>query len=112
PPPRRRFILPVAAVLVILLLLAAWRGRWFPGSNSKIESVAVLPLENLSHDPEQDYLADGMTEALITDLGQIRGLRRVISRTSVMRYKTDRQPLREISRQLNVDAIVEGSVLR
>jgi eukaryotic-like serine/threonine-protein kinase len=111
---RRRFILSLAGLLAILLLLVlvAWRGGWFPGQSTRIESVAVLPLENLSHDPEQDYLADGVTEALITDLGQIRGLRRVISRTSVMRYKTDRLPLREISRQLNVDAIVEGSVLR
>jgi eukaryotic-like serine/threonine-protein kinase len=109
---RQSILVVVVAVLAILILLIAWHERWFPGSSARIESLAVLPLENLSHDPEQDYLADGMTEALITDLGQIRGVRRVISRTSVMRYKTDRQPLREISRQLNVDAIVEGSVLR
>ncbi len=109
---RRSSILAAAGMLAILLLLAAWFGNWFPEGSTRIESLAVLPLENLSHDPEQDYLADGMTEALITDLGQIRGVRRVISRTSVMRYKTDRLPLREISRQLNVDAIVEGSVLR
>jgi TolB-like protein/Flp pilus assembly protein TadD len=72
----------------------------------------VLPLENLSHNPDQEYLADGVTEALITDLGQIHGVRRVISRTSVMRYKTQRPSMQEIARQLNVDAIVEGSVLR
>lgn len=109
---QRRSIVAGVAVLVMLLLLVAWRVRWLSGRNPQIESVAVLPLENLSRDPEQEYLADGMTEALITDLGQIRGLRRVISRTSVMRYKTDHEPLREIARQLNVDAIVEGSIYR
>lgn len=113
PPRARRW--PIAtgvAVLVLLIGLFGWRNHWFAPGNTKIESLAVLPLENLSTDPEQEYLAEGMTEALITDLGQIRGLRRVISRTSVMRYKTERQPLREISRQLNVDAVVEGSILR
>ncbi len=77
----------------------------------KIESIAVLPLENLSHDPEQEYFADGMTEELITNLGKIGALR-VISRTSVMRYKGTRKPLPEIARELNVDALVEGTVLR
>jgi TolB-like protein/DNA-binding winged helix-turn-helix (wHTH) protein len=76
-----------------------------------IRSIAVLPLENLSHDPEQEYFADGMTEALITDLGQISALR-VISRTSVMQYKGTKKPLPQIARELNVDAIVEGTVLR
>jgi TolB-like protein/Flp pilus assembly protein TadD len=80
---------------------------------SKIDSLAVLPLENLSHDPEQEYFADGMTEELTTTLGQIEALR-VISRTSVMRFKGVRPPggLPEIARQLKVDAVVEGSVLR
>jgi TolB-like protein/DNA-binding winged helix-turn-helix (wHTH) protein/cytochrome c-type biogenesis protein CcmH/NrfG len=77
----------------------------------KIESIAVLPLENLSRDPEQEYFADGMTEELITDLGKISALR-VISRTSVMRYKGTKKPLPEIARELNVDAIVEGTVRR
>ncbi len=76
-----------------------------------INSLAVLPLENLSGDPQQDYFADGMTEALITDLAQIRSLR-VISRTSVMQYKGSRKPLPEVARALHVDAVVEGSVLR
>ena len=76
-----------------------------------IESLAVLPLENLSGDQEQEYFADGMTDALITDLARIGALR-VISRTSVMRYKRTRRPLPEIARQLNVDAVVEGTVLR
>jgi TolB-like protein/DNA-binding winged helix-turn-helix (wHTH) protein len=77
----------------------------------KIESIAVLPLENLSHDPEQEYFADGMTEELITDLGKIRALR-VISRTSVMRFKGTEKPLPVIANELNVDALVEGTVLR
>ncbi|MFN8009744.1 MAG: hypothetical protein U0V70_22455, partial [Terriglobia bacterium] len=77
----------------------------------KITSIAVLPLENLSHDPEQEYFADGMTEELITNLGKISALR-VISRTSVMRYKGTRKPLPEIGRELNVDALVEGTVQR
>ncbi len=77
----------------------------------RIESIAVLPLENLSGDPEQDYFADGMTEALIAGLAKIRALR-VISRTSVMRYKGHRVALPEIARALDVNAIVEGSVLR
>jgi TolB-like protein len=70
-----------------------------------------LPLENLSRDPAEEYFADGMTEALITDLGKIRALR-VISHTSVMRYKGTLKPIPEIGRELNVDAIVEGSVER
>jgi TolB-like protein/DNA-binding winged helix-turn-helix (wHTH) protein/Tfp pilus assembly protein PilF len=77
----------------------------------RIEAIAVLPFENLSHDPEQEYFADGMTEALITDLGKISALR-VISRTSVMRYKKTDKPLPQIGRELNVDAVVEGTVQR
>jgi TolB-like protein/DNA-binding winged helix-turn-helix (wHTH) protein len=77
----------------------------------RIQSIAVLPLENLSGDPAQEYFADGMTEALITDLGKIGALR-VISRTSAMHYKGTRKTLPEIARELNVDAVVEGAVLR
>src|SRR2546425_2499298 len=80
-------------------------------SSPKIRSLAVLPLESLSGDASQDYFADGMTDALIADLGQIRALR-VISRTSVMTYKRVRRPLPEIARELNVEAVVEGTVLR
>jgi TolB-like protein/DNA-binding winged helix-turn-helix (wHTH) protein len=76
-----------------------------------IESIAVLPLENLSRDPEQEYFADGLTDSLITDLGRISTLR-VISRTSVMQYKGTKKPLPEIARELNVDAVVEGTVQR
>ena len=70
----------------------------------------MLPLENLSHDPAQEYFADGMTEELITNLGKISALR-VISRTSVLRFKGTKQPLSEIAKELNVDALVEGTVL-
>ena len=79
--------------------------------SSKIRSLAVLPLENLSGDASQDYFAEGMTDELITHLGQISALR-VISRASVMTYKNVRKPLAEIARELNVEAVVEGSVLR
>jgi TolB-like protein/Tfp pilus assembly protein PilF len=82
-----------------------------PTSHARVRSLAVLPLENLSAGPDDDFFADGMTDALITTLAQIRALR-VISRTSVMRYKGTRQPLPEIAQALNVDAIVEGTVLR
>ena len=76
-----------------------------------IDSIAVLPLQNLSGDPEQEYFADGMTEALMTDLAKIGALK-VISRSSIMRYKGTDKPLEEIAEELDVDAIVEGSVLR
>jgi TolB-like protein/Tfp pilus assembly protein PilF len=77
----------------------------------KIGSLAVLPLENLSGDPQQEYFVDGMTEALIAELGQIGSLR-VISRTSVMQYKGAKKPLPQIARELNVDAVIEGSIFR
>jgi TolB-like protein len=97
--PRRgyRFIGPINAVAE-------------PGSG-RIRSVAVLPLENLSGDPEQEYFADGLTESLITSLARISALR-VISRTTTMHYKKARRPLPEIARELQVDGIVEGTVLR
>ena len=76
-----------------------------------IRSVAVLPLENLSGAPEQEYFADGLTESLITALAKIGGLR-VISRTSIMQYKHAPKTLPQIARELSVDAIVEGSVRR
>lgn len=77
----------------------------------KIQSLAVLPLANLSGNREQDYFADGLTEALITNLAKIQALK-VISRTSVMQYKATKKPLNEIASELKVDALVEGSVLR
>ncbi len=85
--------------------------RWRRGNRGRIRALAVLPLANLSRDPEQEYFVDGMTEALITDLAKVGALR-VISRTSVMRLKGVDKPLPEIARELNVDAVIEGSVLR
>src|SRR5580765_567743 len=76
-----------------------------------IRSLVVLPLENLSHDPQQEYFAEGLTEALITTLAKIGELR-VVSRTSTLQYKGVRKPLSEIARELDVDVIVEGTVLR
>jgi TolB-like protein/DNA-binding winged helix-turn-helix (wHTH) protein/Flp pilus assembly protein TadD len=102
------------AVLVLLLAaasLAIWKLHSRNRSSSAIRSVAVLPFESLSSDASQDYFADGMTDELISDLGQISALR-VISRTSVMSYKRARKPLPQIARELNVDAVVEGTVLR
>ena len=78
---------------------------------SQMRSLAVLPLENLSRDPEQEYFADGLTEALITSLAKISALR-VISRTTAMHYKGAHLPLPEIARELGVEIVVEGSVLR
>ncbi len=83
---------------------------WLRSRTAPIRSIAVLPLENLSHDQEQEYFSDGMTEALITQLSKI-GTLRVTSRTSVMRYKNTRKSLPEIARELNVDGIIEGSVM-
>lgn len=81
------------------------------GEVPRIRSLAVLPLENYSGDPEQEYFTDGMTEALIAELGAIEGLR-VISRTSVMGYKDTDKPSPEIARELGADALIEGSVLK
>jgi TolB-like protein/DNA-binding winged helix-turn-helix (wHTH) protein/Flp pilus assembly protein TadD len=102
------------AVVVLLLLtasLAAWELHPWNRPSPIIRSLAVLPLESLSNDPSQDYFADGMTDELISDLGQIGALR-VISRTSVMAYKHAHKPLPQIAHELNVDAVVEGTVLR
>ena len=78
----------------------------------QIESLAVLPLDNLSGDSAQDYFADGMTETLITDLAQLGGLKRVTARGSVMRYKGTKKSFAEIAGELKVDALVTGSILR
>jgi TolB-like protein/DNA-binding winged helix-turn-helix (wHTH) protein/Flp pilus assembly protein TadD len=115
-PPRRRLwstghvIMALALVLglaILCVLLLRSRGH----RPFAIRSLAVLPLENLSGDASQNYFSDGMTDELITDLAQISALR-VISRTSVMVYKGARKPLPQIARELNVDAVVEGTVLR
>ena len=99
----------VVAVLGVITMAYVLYSRRSP--SPEIKSLAVLPLESLSGDASQDYFADGMTDELITDLGQISALR-VISRTSVMPYKRARRPLPEIARELHVDAVVEGTVLR
>ena len=98
-------------LLVALGIFAVWILR--PGNHPPpvIRSLAVLPLENLSGDASQDYFSDGMTDELITELGQISELR-VISRTSVMTYKGAHKSLPQIARDLNVDSVVEGTVLR
>jgi serine/threonine-protein kinase len=105
---RKRAILyaGVACVLVIMTVIAI---GLFTGRAEAIDSIAVLPLENLTGDSEQEYFVDGVTDELIGHLGQISALR-VISRTSVMRYKETDKSLSEIARELNVDAVVEGSV--
>ena len=105
-------ILAAALVAILWLNAGGLRDRLFgKAARVRIESIAVLPLENLSHDPEQEYFADGMTDALITDLAQI-GTLKVISRTSSMQYKQSKKSLPEIARELNVDGIVEGTVQR
>jgi TolB-like protein/DNA-binding winged helix-turn-helix (wHTH) protein/Tfp pilus assembly protein PilF len=101
----------VFVLLLLLVSLGAWKLYFSNRPSPVIRSLAVLPLESLSSDASQDYFADGMTDELITDLGQISALR-VISRTSVMAYKHARKPLPQIARELNVDAVVEGTVLR
>ena len=101
-----------ASVLLLLVAsLSSWKLYSWYHPSLVIRSLAVLPLESLSNDASQDYFADGMTDELISDLGQISALR-VISRPSVMSYKRARKPLPQIARELNVDAVVEGTVLR
>ncbi len=105
-----------AAVLVAVAILTlgphTLTDRFFHrDSHAAIGSIAVLPLQNLSGDPSEEYFADGMTDELITELARIPSLR-VVSRTSVMAYKGSRRPLPDIARELNVDAIVEGSIVR
>ena len=115
----RRAVVAASVVMVLgVIAVAGWRmvvGRPEKPSAAEvaapIRSIAVLPLENLSGDPEQEYFADGMTEALIGDLAKIRALR-VISRTSVMQYKGARKPLPEIAQELDVDGVIEGTVMR
>jgi TolB-like protein/DNA-binding winged helix-turn-helix (wHTH) protein/Tfp pilus assembly protein PilF len=123
---RRRFPrlwLPALGGLVLVASLFALivPGVWdrlatalhlhFPQNPPRISSIAVLPLENLSSDPQQEYFADGLTDTLITDLGQV-GTMRVISRASVIQYKRGKTTMPQIAHDLNVDAVVEGTVFR
>jgi TolB-like protein/Tfp pilus assembly protein PilF/predicted Ser/Thr protein kinase len=104
---RKKLFMP--ALVVALAIISA--GIYvFIGRARAIDSIAVLPLENLSDDPSQDYFTDGMTQALIAELGKIGALR-VISRQSVMQYKGSAKALPEIARELNVDAVVDGTVV-
>ena len=106
---RKRAILYAGAVgLVIVIAVLAL--TLFIGPAEAIDSIAVLPLENLTGDMEKQYVVDGVTDQLIGQLQQISGLKRVISRTSVMRYRETEKSLSDIARELNVDAIVDGSV--
>ena len=107
----------VATAALLLVALGVWKisairefisAKFF---SENIDSIAVLPLENFSGDASQEYFADGMTEALITDLAKI-GVPRVISRTSIMQYKGAHKPIPEIAKELGVTGIVEGSVVR
>jgi TolB-like protein/DNA-binding winged helix-turn-helix (wHTH) protein/Flp pilus assembly protein TadD len=101
----------IAGCGILLLLAIAVIYFIQAGRSGTISSLAVLPFENLSHDPEQDYFADGMTDALITELARIDRFR-VISRTSAMQYKNSRKSLSTIAEELHVDAVIEGSVFR
>ena len=104
-----------ALAIAVALAVSAWFAWRVSGERrsanlaAQVKTLAVLPLENLSGDPKQEYFADGMTDELITELAKSKGLR-VISRTSVMQYKNARRPLREIGKELGADAIVEGTV--
>jgi eukaryotic-like serine/threonine-protein kinase len=117
---RRAALIGAGTGLAVLMALAllAWTNRARfrnlvagPASPGHIQSIAVLPLDNLSKDPEQEYFVDGMTDELITDLSKIKALT-VISRTSSMQYRGTHKRVPEIARDLNVQAVVEGSVLR
>ncbi|HEU4386842.1 MAG TPA: tetratricopeptide repeat protein [Blastocatellia bacterium] len=113
---KRRSLQAAAAIALILFGLAGIvlyrHSKAGPAvSPPGIRSIAVLPLENLSGDPAEEYFADGMTESLISGLARIRALK-VISRTSIMRYKGIRKSLPDIARELNVDAVIEGTVQR
>ena len=115
-PKARHASIPVIAALIVVAALVGFIYTYFFRSTDskalpQITSLAVLPLQNLSGDPSHEYFADGMTEALISNLSQIKGLK-VISRTSIMRYKDSHEPLPEIAKTLGVDAVIEGSVLK
>ena len=110
-----RIWMAAALVALVVLIAAIWivrRSAVHPASiASRVHKIAVLPLENLSHDEQQEYFADGMTDAIIDQLARVQGLT-VISRTSTMQYKKARKPLPQIARELGVDTVVEGTVLR
>src|ERR1700733_3774605 len=111
---KSRKFLATAILTAMLIGLAVWLAHVSArptSAASRLNSIAVLPLANLSGDPSEEFFSDGMTDQLITDLAKVGSLR-VISRTSVMQYKGTTKSLPEIARELNADAIVEGSVIR
>jgi serine/threonine protein kinase len=112
---RRRLIVTgvatAAAAVPVAFNTGGARDQLFGTRDPRIRSLVVLPLENLSREPEQEYFADGFTDALITDLSQIEGLK-VISRTSAMRFKGKAKALPQIARELQVEGVVEGSIQR
>ncbi|HZZ40874.1 MAG TPA: winged helix-turn-helix domain-containing protein [Acidobacteriaceae bacterium] len=117
-PEQKSGLVPVRGALFMIVILAlglaaltTWRYMSAKAASPPMRSIAVLPFSNLSGNPSEEYFADGMTDQLITDLAKIGSLR-VISRTSVMQYKGAKKSLPEIARELNADAIVEGSVIR
>ena len=114
----RRIDFIVISLLSAAIVMFAWHTWWWPMQSDKpvapggvIESVAVLPLRNLSNDPTQEYFVEGMQDALIARLSRTTDLR-VISRSSTLRYETTEKSAPEIARELKVDALIEGSVLR
>ncbi len=113
PGTRRKWswVAALAVVMIIASGLVFWRTKIFKPKPQQIRSIAVLPLRNLSRDPDQEYFTDGMTEALTTGLGQISALS-VIAQSSMTRYSGTRKPASEIARELSVDALVEGTVQR
>jgi serine/threonine-protein kinase len=108
---KRKLSYAAGGLIVLLAILFVAKITIFKERQKSIDSIAVLPFQNLSADPEQEYFSDGITDALIAELSKIKALR-VISRTSVMRYKKAEKPLPQIARELNVMAIIEGSVQR
>jgi len=110
---RWKVIVPAAAALLLVTAVAAtWRLWPRTVSTQQVRSIAVLPLKNLSGDPSQEYIAEGATEELIANLGQIHAFEKVISRTTMARYAGTAKSMSEIARELGVDAIVEGSIQR
>jgi TolB-like protein len=108
------YALAAAAIVLGIVTSPSWMPFWRRGPSldpREIRSIAVLPLTNLSGDPSQEYFADGMTDALIDQLAKLKALR-VISRTSAMQFKGTKKSLRDVARLLNVDAVLEGSVVK
>jgi DNA-binding winged helix-turn-helix (wHTH) protein/TolB-like protein len=111
---RRVAFVAGGSLLLLAVVLAFLFRRQLSGartSSARFQSIAVLPLDDLSHDPAQEYFADGLTNQLINDLAQVQALR-VVSRTSVMQFKGSRKSLPDVVKALNVDAVLEGAVLR